>query len=110
MILQEPPSGRHAPVKYEVTIKPEETSIHYNVEKTEYKTYGLHSSNRDIENITFPESININITERTANITENRHETLTRQHFQLSQATEDSPSGDIVSFMRFRKIFSITSK
>lgn len=63
MVLQEPPSGKQIPVKYEVTLKPEETNIHYNVEKTEYKTYGLHSPGRETENI--PESININITDNT---------------------------------------------
>ncbi|XP_071162828.1 uncharacterized protein [Mytilus edulis] len=107
MVLQEPPSGRHIPVKYEVTLKPEETNIHYNVEKTEYKTYGLHSPGRETENI--PESININITDRTSNISENRYETITRQQLQINQATDETPSGNIISERTFRASSELSS-
>ncbi|XP_063427179.1 uncharacterized protein LOC134710718 [Mytilus trossulus] len=107
MVLQEPPSGRQIPVKYEVTLKPEETNIHYNVEKTEYKTYGLHSPGRETENI--PESININITDRTSNISETRYETITRQQFQLNQATDEPPSGNIISERTFRASSELSS-
>ncbi|VDI74726.1 Hypothetical predicted protein [Mytilus galloprovincialis] len=107
MVLQEPPSGKQIPVKYEVTLKPEETNIHYNVEKTEYKTYGLHSPGRETENI--PESININITDNTSNVSENRYETITRQQFQLNQATDETPSGNIISERTFRASSELSS-
>ncbi|XP_052105920.1 uncharacterized protein LOC127738640 isoform X2 [Mytilus californianus] len=107
MVLQEPPSGRQIPVKYEVTLKPEETNILYNVEKTEYKTYGLHSPGHETENI--PESININIMDRTSNISENRYETITRQQFQINQATDETPSGNIVSERTFRASSELSS-
>ncbi|XP_046571835.1 uncharacterized protein LOC124279999 [Haliotis rubra] len=77
-------------IKYEVTINEDKTDISYNVEKTEYRTYGLKPkavSGGQVENATaiIPDSININLTETKTFQTEDRYESVTKEKVLLQK-------------------------
>ncbi|KAK3094106.1 hypothetical protein FSP39_024188, partial [Pinctada imbricata] len=94
---------RATPVRYEVTIKEEETNVLYNVDKTEYRTYGL-ASPVNYENMTLPESININLSNTTTHTTENSRNIRTSDHrnYQRSDVESSSRDSAIISERNFR--------
>lgn len=102
-ILESPPSGRaipiQSPIRYEVTVKEEETNVFYNVNKVEYKTYGLHSPTLST---TIPETININVTNTDTQRTENHDESVSHENVVFSQADTESPTHVIVSERNYR--------
>ncbi|XP_062569884.1 LOW QUALITY PROTEIN: uncharacterized protein LOC134231950 [Saccostrea cucullata] len=102
-ILESPPSGRavpiQSPVRYEVTVKEEETNVFYNVNKVEYKTYGLNSPTLST---TIPETININVTNTDTHRVENRDESVNHERVVFSRSDTESPTHVIVSERNFQ--------
>ena len=71
-------------LRFEVTINKDETSVLYNVEKTEYKTYSIkdraeEDDNEAVSSTAIPESINVNLTETTTHQREDHFQTLTKE-------------------------------
>lgn len=97
-ILDSPPSGGavpiQSPVRYEVTVKEEETNVFYNVNKVEYKTYGLNSPTLST---TIPETINISVTNTDTQRTENHDEHVSHENVVFSRTDTESPTHVIVS-------------
>ncbi|XP_061168862.1 uncharacterized protein LOC133178120 [Saccostrea echinata] len=102
-ILESPPSGRavpiQSPVRYEVTVKEEETNVFYNVNKVEYKTYGLNSPNLST---TIPETININVTNTDTHRVENHDELVNHERVVFSRSDAESPTHVLVSERNFQ--------
>ncbi|XP_056022317.1 uncharacterized protein LOC125649680 isoform X7 [Ostrea edulis] len=109
-ILESPPSGRavpiESPVRYEVTVKEEETNVFYNVNKVEYKTYGLNSPTLST---TIPETININVTNTDTHRVENRDESVNHETVVFSRPDTESPTHIIVSERNFQGLSSVTT-
>lgn len=110
-VLESPPSGRavpiQSPVRYEVTVKEEETNVFYNVNKMEYKTYGLNSPNLST---TIPETINIHVTNTDTRRRENHDESVSHENIVFSRADTDSPTHVIVSERNYRGSSTLKSE
>lgn len=110
-ILESPPSGRaipiQSPIRYEVTVKEEETNVFYNVNKVEYKTYGLNSPTLST---TIPETININVTNTDTKRTENHDEHVSHENVVFSRTDTESPTHAIVSERNYRGSSNVSNE
>ncbi|KAL5008866.1 hypothetical protein ScPMuIL_014447 [Solemya velum] len=91
-------SNENTPVKYEVTVQENETNILFNVEKTEYRTYGLRGTENN-RNVTVPDSIDINLTETRHTQHDDNFQSTVREQvvFQLPGSSEAGNAADSIT-------------
>ena len=99
-------------VKFHVTINEDEVNILYNVEKSEYRTYGVRQSaspeSESLATESLPDSININLTETKRIQTEDKYQSFISEKILLQK--EDSigaESGTVVSEKCFDSTYSL---
>ena len=88
-------------LRFEVTINQDETSVLYNVEKTEYKTYTLRDGEdtvtEEAASNPVPDTININLTETTTLQREDRFETVIKERVIFDgSGRERGQDGDVI--------------
>ena len=99
-------------VQFHVTINEDEVNILYNVEKSEYRTYGVRQSaspeSESLATEALPDSININLTETKRIQTEDKYQSFISEKILLQK--EDSigaESGTVVSEKCFDSTYSL---
>jgi len=98
------------PIRYHVTVNEESTNITYNIDRTEYKTYGLRSQIQNPDTVRIPETISINLSESTTEITDSRIESIRNEHINFRNGDLDPShnSNSVISERRFQSVHDAT--